>query len=274
MSDITIVTAFFDIGRGNLPKEKHGRVLPHYQHRDVETYLQYFGKQAEMQNDMIVYTSEDLAPKIYEMRKQHGLQDKTKIVVMPSYLPDELKEYKPKVEQILNSPEFFSRVANPHLLEYWNAYYDLVTNMKSFYVSHAINAELIDTELVAWIDFGYCREASSVPSCKKWSYDFDPDKIHFWNLIPIEPERPIDSIIYTGDVYIMGCHIVAGKEKWKYLNSLVIGCLNKLIEHNLIDDDQGLWLMAYLTNPDAFELHQGNPNDWFNVFKTMNSCLQ
>ena len=114
MSDITIVTAFFDIGRGNLPKEKHGRELPQHQHRTPETYLQYFSKPAELQNDMVVYTTEDFAPKIYELRLKHGLQDRTKIVVMPSYLPDELKDYKPKVENILNSPDFFGKVANPH----------------------------------------------------------------------------------------------------------------------------------------------------------------
>ena len=49
---ISIVTAFFDIGRGNLPNEKHGRILPHYQHRSVDTYFDFFSKLAKIQNDM------------------------------------------------------------------------------------------------------------------------------------------------------------------------------------------------------------------------------
>jgi len=37
-NDITIVTAFFDIGRDRLPKEKYGRTLPDHQHRSIDKY--------------------------------------------------------------------------------------------------------------------------------------------------------------------------------------------------------------------------------------------
>lgn len=270
MSEITIVTAFFDLGRGSLPKEVRGRVLPHHQHRTTDTYFDYFSKQAKLQNNMVVYTTKDCAEKVYSIRKQYGLQDRTKIVVMDSYLPDDMKPYKEAIEKIQSSDEYISKITNPHLIEYWHADYVLVNIFKAFYVSHAINSGLIETDLTAWIDFGYCRNDDAVPPCNKWSYDFDDDKIHLFNIRPIEPERPIDSIIYTGDVYIMGCHIVAGTKKWEYFKGLILGCLNKLIEHKLIDDDQTLLLMAYLTNTSEFELHQGDPNDWFNIFRTLN----
>ena len=39
MNDITIVTAFFDIGRGEWTPDKG---LPHYLHRTNQTYLQRF----------------------------------------------------------------------------------------------------------------------------------------------------------------------------------------------------------------------------------------
>jgi hypothetical protein len=146
----------------------------------------------------------------------------------------------------------------------------LVNIFLFFYVANAIDSGLVKTDLTACIDFGYCRTDTTVLPCNKWSYDFNTDKIHLFNIRPIEPERPIDSIIYTGDVYIMGCHIVAGTKKWEYFRNLVFGCLSKLIEHNLIDDDQTLLLMAYLTNPAEFELHSVDPEDWFIIFKNYN----
>jgi protein YibB len=269
-NDITIVTAFFDLGRGSLPTEVRGRVLPHYQHRNNDTYFDYFNKQAKLQNDMVVYTTKDFAEKVHDIRKQYGLENRTKIVIMDSYLPDEMKPYKQAIEKIQSSPAYIDKITNPHLIEYWHTDYVLVNIFKAFYVTHAINSGLVKTDLTAWIDFGYCRNDTTVPPSSKWSYNFDVNKMHLFNIRTIEPERPIDSIIYTGDVYIMGCHIVGGTKQWEYFRGLIIGCLNKLIEHNLIDDDQTLLLMSYLTNPSEFELHYVDPSDWFIIFKKFN----
>lgn len=270
MSDITIVTAFFDIGRGNLPESKHGRILPHYQHRDNNTYFEFFKKQAKLQNDMVIYTTENFAKLVYSIREDYGLGNKTKIVVMPSYLPEELSHYKSDIEKIQSSPEYYNKVINPQLIEYWHSDYVLVNIFKSFYVTHAINSGLVKTELTAWIDFGYCRTDTTVPPSNKWSYDFDKEKMHLFNIRPIEPQRTIDSIIYTGDVYIMGCHIVGGTKCWEKFKNLIIGNLDDLLEHKLIDDDQTLLLMAYLINPSEIELHYVDPSDWFIIFKEYN----
>ena len=101
-NDISIVTAFFDIGRGNLPQTKHGRVLPHYQHRSVDTYFDFFSKQAKLQNEMTIYTTEDFAGRVYDIRKQYGLEKMTNIVAMKSYLPDDMKEVKEMLSKIFD----------------------------------------------------------------------------------------------------------------------------------------------------------------------------
>ena len=105
MSNITVVTAFFDIGRENIPKEKHGRPLPHYQFRTVDTYFEYFKKLAKLQNDMVIYTTEDLAPRILEARKEYGLEEQTTIRVMDSYMPPGFEVYKEKVQKIMDRSE-------------------------------------------------------------------------------------------------------------------------------------------------------------------------
>jgi len=272
MSDITIVTAFFDIGRGNLPKEKYGRTLPHYQHRSVDTYFNYFSLLAKLKNNMVIYTTEDMVDRLVQIRDDNGLLDKTKIIVLPSYLPDEFKFTKSVIEEIMNSPEYYEKIDNPHLIEYWHSDYVLVNIFKALYVTDAIQKGLVETDLVAWIDFGYVRTPDTLPPTLEWKYNFNKDKIHFFNMREIDRMRHIDSIIYSGDVYIQGCHIVGGKEAWPKLMNLVLTNLKSLVECRLIDDDQTLLLMSYLSQPELFELRYNSPDDWFRIFKDYNNA--
>lgn len=272
MSDITIVTAFFDIGRGNLPNEKHGRVLPQYQHRGVDTYFEYFNNLAKIKNDMVIYTTEDFADRILEIRKQYNLENKTHVISLPSYLPKGMEDMKDRIEKIMDDENYWGNVVNPQLIEYWHSDYVLVNIFKSFYVQHAINSGIVKNKLAAWIDFGYVRNLETLPSSLEWKYPFDEDKIHFFNMRDIDPDRTINDIIYTGDVYIQGCHIVAGVERWKDLAELMMHSLQTLVNNNLIDDDQTLLLMSYITSPYIFQLRPNSPHDWFRIFKDYNDA--
>ena len=269
--NITVVTAFFDIGRGNLPAEFRGRLLPHHQHRSVETYFEFFKNLAKLKNDMVIYTTREFEDRIRAIRIAEGLGDKTYVMVLPSYLPNGFDSIKQDVERIMEDETFWKKVHNPQLIEYWHADYVLINIFKALYVTHAINSGAIKNNLAAWIDFGYCRSPDTIPESKTWSYDFDPKKIHMFNMRDIEPERPIDDIIYTGDVYTQGCHIVAGVEMWPTFMQLMLFSLNKLIENNLIDDDQTLMLMSYLSKPELFQLRPNSPSDWFRIFKDYNN---
>lgn len=269
MNDISVVTAFYDIGRGNLPKVKHGRELPFYQHRSVDTYFEFFGNLAKLQNEMVIYTTPNFEDRVMTIRKSNGLEELTKVVTRESYLPTEYEEIKIKVQKTMDDPNYYGKVVNPQLIEYWHADYVLVNIFKSWYVTDAIQKNLISNDLTAWIDFGYVRNHTTIPPTNRWTYDFNKEKIHFFNQRPIE-QRPIDDIIFTGDVYIQGCHIVAGTKKWPLLKELVMKNVDMLLNHNLIDDDQTLLLMSLLTKPEEFKLHPADPNDWFRIFRTYN----
>lgn len=271
-NEITIVTAFYDIGRGNLPREKFGRVLPHYQHRNLDTYFEYFDRLAQMQNNLVVFTTEDLAQRIYDHRKKYGLQDRTQIVVSNSYMFTGMEVYKEKIDAIMASEEYRKDIVNPHFIEYWHSDYVLVNIFKAFYVDFAIQSGLVKTELTAWIDFGYCRQDATLPITRQWKYHFNKEKIHFFTNKKPEPDRAIKEIIDTGDVYIMGCHIVAGTKKWQLLKQLMHYSMDQLILNNMIDDDQTLLLISYLLRPEEFELrHVNHINDnWFVIFREYN----
>lgn len=265
----TIVTAFFDTGRGEVPSVIRGRQVPGYQRRTFDEYFYYFNFLASMKNDMIIFTEPRFADAINQIRASHGNLENTRVLVYDNGL-DDFKELLDAMNIVLNSDEYVNMVDNPHLIEYWNAKYNLVNFLKSHFVTQAYEQGLIKTDIAAWIDFGYCRNYESLSPSLKWDYDFNKDKIHLFNLRELEPQRPVEDIIKTGDVYIMGCHIVAGSHMWSQLRDLVFDNVNELLDRNLTDDDQTMLLLSYLKNPNIFELHPVDPSNWFIMFNKFN----
>jgi protein YibB len=263
MNNITIVTAFFDIGRGDWTPDKG---LPHYLQRTTETYLKRFGNMAKLENKMIVYTSEDLAKEVKFLRGEKP----TEVLIVD--FPNSFENLREKVSKIQKDPDYQAKI-NPMQVrnpEYWNADYVVVNALKSTFVNKAIELGLVKTDLVAWLDFGYCRDESTLNGVTNWSYPFDKEKIHFFNIKDWKEGTLIQDVIANNDVHITGPCIVAGKTVWPKLEYLVHFSIDELAKNNLIDDDQTLLLMSYLSQPDLFELHRVSTDDWFIVFKDYN----
>lgn len=264
MGNITIVTAFFDIGRGDWSSDKG---LPGYLQRTTDTYMERFGYLAELDNQIIVYTSKDQVQKVLELRK--GKECKTKIISVA--FEDLFPVYREKIERIQKDVNYLKQI-NPNQIrnpEYWSVDYVLVNLLKSHFVNDAIKNGYVDNDLVAWIDFGYCRDKETLNGVKSWSYPFNPDKIHFFDFRQYLGQ-PINYIISNNLVHMFGAKIVAGKAKWESLQELIFGAFNNLTAANLVDDDQTLMLLAYLYNPEIFELHRIDESDPFVMFRNFN----
>jgi len=263
MNDITIVTAFFDIGRGDWSPDKG---LPHYLQRTTKTYLERFSHMAKLENPMVVYTSKDMIDEIKFLRQDR----KTDILTLD--FPNSFEGLRNEIKRVQSSAEFQSKIhpsqiKNP---EYWNADYVLVNTLKASFVNKALQSDLIKTDLIAWLDFGYCREKDTLAGVKKWKYSFDKEKIHFFNIKDFVEGSFIQDIIANNDVHITGPCIVASKKMWPALESLVHHSVGELLKNDLIDDDQTLLLMSYLQAPELFELHRVSEQDWFIAFKDYN----
>ena len=261
MSDITIVTAFFDIGRGDWSPDKG---LPHYLQRTTQTYLERFGHMAKLENDMVVYTSKEFVDDIKFLR-----QDRPTTILTLDF-PNSFKVLREQISRVQNDPDYQAKI-NPMQVknpEYWNADYVLINALKSSFVNRALPQ--INTDLVAWLDFGYCRDESTLNGVEHWQYPFDEEKIHFFNIKEWEEGTFIQDVIFNNDVHITGPCIVAGKEMWPVLEALVYHSTTELLKNGLIDDDQTLLLMSYLSKPELFELHKVSDTDWFVAFKDYN----
>ena len=269
MGNITIVTAFFDIGRGDWTPDKG---LPHYLQRSNDTYFERFGYMATLDNEMIIFTSEEFVPRVWEYRKDK--EDKTKVVVV-DYV-NMCAEERLKIAEIQSNEQYRKKISSTQIKnpEYWSPDYVLVNFLKSYFVNQAIEQGLVSNGQVAWIDFGYCRSMDMLGGHTEWNYDFTPSKIHFFQHKVFETWRTISEIIALNDVHILGAKIIATKDMWPVLEKLINHCIGDLINNNLIDDDQTVMLMASLLKPELFEMHSiVNDHTWIDknsVFKEYN----
>lgn len=270
MSNISIVTAFYDIGRGNWSPQ-HGH--PQYLHRTVDTYIERFGYMTRLANDITVFTSEDLVEKIVA-----ACDPKSNVNVV---VFDALKHFNATREVIKNTQQsaiFKSKIHPSQIInpEYWNPDYVLVTNLKPYFVNKAIELKKVKNDLVSWVDFGYCRNIDKIPKSRMWEFNFDDKKIHLFSYKDYD-NTPIEQIVCTNNVYILGAKAVAHKTLWPAMLNLMQSSFNSLLEKQLVDDDQGLWLYSYIKNPSLFMLHNipdhqlgHDPFVLFNNFNT--SC--
>ena len=204
---------------------------------------------------MVIYTSPNLADRVWQYRKN---KPETTKIVGARTRGRIFRQCRNQIIKIQKDPKYQTRIdpsqnRNP---EYWNADYVLITNLKARFTNIAIQNNLVTNDMVAWIDFGYCRSKNTIPPSNKWEYKFNPEKIHMFNYKDYQFEKPIEDVIATNDVYILGAKVVAHKKLWGEMDNLMQQSYHIFQKNNLVDDDQGLWLMSYIFKPDLFELHK------------------
>ena len=263
-NNITIVTAFYDIGRENWK----------YYSRRINTYFECFERLCQLENQIIVFSESKFSTRfnqiIENVKSDLIVVYQEKEDIFDRELMDQIEDAQKHLQ------ERGELCGNGHPPEYWCSEYVLVNYLKSYFCISAIESEAYVNDTIAWIDFGYLREQKQVPESKKWRYDFD-DKIHLWNIQDIPDQVNVWRTIQSNQVYIQGCHIVCSKSKWYELNRLMKEQLNYLLSQSLIDDDQTLLLLSYKANSEQFSLHKEvidySDLDWFFIFKYYNLCV-
>lgn len=265
---ISICTAFFDIGRSDWTGFIGGHPLPGYLKRTTDEYFTNFERLLKLENDIIVFTSQDLLPRF----EKYHLPNLT-VIAFDDWERDLHPEIRKRVMEIQQMPSFYNTLQQPYNPEYWSPSYVMVNLLKSYFVNYAFEWDLVQTEMVSWLDFAYMRSDENLPSNNKWSYDFDPNTIHLFSGKQNVPHSiDIKELVITNNVLIHGCHIVASKNNWRFLMEEIFNAMNRLLDNNLVDDDQSLLVAAYVANPNLYEIHYINENDggWFQAVKRFN----
>ena len=261
--DITIVTAFFDIGRG----EWRGGGAKF--RRSVDDYFAMFARLAKLKNQIIVFTEPDLAARVLELRRSNDLEDRTIVVAIPDLFESGLvAPVKAAIERRM-SDLFRHWVIKPESPEYCEPRYVLVNALKSAFVCAALDLGLVEAPQAAWIDFGYCRDDQRFDPAQPWRFDAG-GKINLFHISALD-ETPIYRVVRYGTVYFQGCHIVGPAPAWRALAAEMSFGLAALLACDLVDDDQTLLLMAWRKNPDSYRIHAVDASDWFIVFRRFRS---
>jgi protein YibB len=263
---VSIVTAFFDLGRSNWQGEVNGRPIHGSQIRSNEQYLTWFNNLARMKNQMIILTERKFVAPILEMRRKCGLEPITSVMVCDGvFAPNgPLIQMIGLITQSIR-PEFQAFVRDPALPEYWNAKYIMMTHLKSVLVCSAIRLGLNLHRQVAWMDFGYCRDDRRFEIGVPWRFDCRERMNLFYMREP--DNRPVFDIVRTGDVYFQAGVIVGPAERWFRFTQLMDEAISSLLSCGLVDDEQTAMVMSYRREPELFRINAVNSPDWFSVLR-------
>lgn len=263
--EVTIVTAFFDTGRGNWEKNiKSG----HYR-RTNDTYLQYFSNLAIIRNKIIILTDPEFASDVLQFRANANLAERTAVITIYRIFDSELinaLHYGIKLRMNARLSQFvWSRDAP----EYNEPKYVIVNALKSVFVCTAIELGFVNSEQVAWIDFGYCRDGDRFDPATPWRFNSE-GKMNLFRVMN-DDKRPIFQVVRSGAVFFHGSKIVGPKESWGAFSDEIRKSMTSLMECDLIDDDQTLLLMAWRRQPELYNVHNIQPGDFFVVFKNFDA---
>lgn len=246
MEEITVVTAFFDIGRAKIKNFE----------RDNDKYISYFKFWARMRNNLIIYTDKKTAEKVLEIRKSFNLQDRTKIIIIDDVYALDSDVYQ-KIKTALSHEICVNFRKKPQNPESWNPQYNYITFLKPYFVADAVDRGYADG-LVAWIDFGFNHAGETCVKAEEfdflWRYNF-ANKIHLFALEELD-DIPIFEIVRTMKAYIAGAVMVAPAQLWAKLADSYKEAAITLAQCGFADDDQTLAIMAYRKNPQIFEIHK------------------
>jgi protein YibB len=249
MSDISLVTAFFNIGRENF------KAIP----RTDDTYLNNFKFWARMRNNLVVYTDSVTAAKVTEIRANFGLADKTNVIVI-----DDITSIEPEIldrMKKIRETDWFERFrilpnATSNIPQY-----SYLMLLKTWFLADATKNGYVDG-MVAWIDFGFNHGGKLYTNPEdfdfEWSYDFS-DKIHLFYYEKIDKKPTYEMVRRLCDS-IMGCIYVLPAHYCETLWELTREAMEHLLAVGLYDDDQMLLLMAYRAKSEIFDMHESK---WF-----------
>jgi protein YibB len=276
--EITLVTAFLDIGRDNWENNDFKRTTNFYINSFL-TYLNYPYK-------MVCYIDEKYFEHVYKVYKKSPYQNKQFIPIHREWLDQNIHAWRQieKDRNILNDPNFKKFLKGR--LEFMypegipeeneqrtylcpeNIYpeYNVINHSKIDFISHAIKNGFINTYYTAWSDFGYFstyhKDGESLPTETIDTNKLDPNKITIClrrEIIEDDKDMFFTLLfayeLFIGAFYAGPTHIMEG------FKDIYHDCVEELYRNGISDDDQHVYIRCYMKNPDIFNLsiHRG---DW------------
>lgn len=251
---MTIVTAFYDIGRGEFGKKKsENKKLQ----RDCSEYLRNFAFWAGVKNKLIIFTSAEFKEEILKIRKEAG-GGQTEIILK------ELESFDngalTKMKQVFLDFDQSKGRKNPANLECVSSEYDYLMYCKPFFVCEAIQRGLCENEIL-WLDFGYNHGGKFFVNPLQFDFELVPqrkinkEKLNFFKLKDEEKEH-FATIYFSMEVFLSGMFVYGNNQNWQIFREDIKKAFEAFASLGLIDDDQPLFLWCVRNNAKNYHLNR------------------
>lgn len=257
MSEITLVTAFYDIGRSDWKSAWFNRKSEEYL-KSFETFLNY-------DYQMIIFVDDKHYDALTKMIAASEYASSKKLIrINETWMQENIWAWSrlDRETEIMNSVEYKSLIPNRIAMGYpenVNPKYTIITHSKIDFVGYAIDNELCSTDLVMWIDFGYFHnklEPKHIPHKKIATEKFNWDTINLCGMNPIdESDRDVIATLKTAHVKICAYLFAATKVNMKKFQTMCHDALLFYQENGIADDEQAVWLHCYFTEKSFFSIH-------------------
>ena len=266
--EITVVTAFFDLGRGDW-KVGSNKTSPFQ--RSTDHYFEYFSHLAKLKNPMVIFVAPEHQQRVLEIRRQAGLEKFTHIYSLSDVF--ELPALKVLAAEVQSkmTPSFRAWTRFPKSPEYNYSNYVVLDALKSIFVNTAIDAKAVATDQVAWLDFGYARDKKCFDASKPWRFN-GGGKINLFHMRPID-NLPIFKVVQRGYVYFQGGCKIGPIGAWPAFSEAIDHSLAALLTADLVDDEQTLLLMAWRANSELYRIHAMDRSDWRVAIRFFNETM-
>ena len=259
-----IVTAFVDIGRDTWSRNRVGaRSVPRFLDRSVDTYIESFHRLTRLKNQILVFGESELRTKLGTLPSNVEFVD-----LGQNYLSQH-QELLDEISRVQKDPSFIKLVKDPRMPEYWSPEYVLVNFLKATFVNRAISNYSNPEKTFAWIDFGYAKDFTRIPASEPWMVP-TTDKLVIFAFEDPLLARPVFKYTRENKVVIQGCHLVGLAPAWREFQELMEFAIRAFLSVGMIDDDQGLMLLAVQKKPEIFGVNSAIPG-WFNLFEHFNA---
>jgi len=254
-----IVQALFDIER-----DKWDNFTMSY-----HTYLHWMRNVLSLDANIVVYTEEKFFKAIFDNRKVFDPDmSKTKIIVQTL---DQLTAYKLFYTRLKNLMESqaFKELSSFDVPEMNKPLYNVLMFNKLYWLRHARDSKLFDSDVLVWKDSGTYRDDLDTYSYKKWP---DPSKI-VPNKTTFFCHHDRISIANIQDHalsqmrFIHGTTFFVPNNELDFLIDEVEYTIDQSLKSNYIGSDEKMFDITYLRNPDRFHLIKCSWREYFPFFE-------
>jgi len=259
---VTIVTAFFDIGR-----EHRG------DGRSVEEYKAWLKRTLQLNCNLYIVTEEKFRDFFMEHRPAHYATSLKIIDFKDSYY----HKYRDAMKTILDDPVYQSKIADPNRVECLLPEYNIIQYSKFHYLQMAIKENQFQSSSFFWMDAGCSRFFMdvnvSVPYPSPVIHEFlkqNPDKFVIQKRHDLEYYPIDDEFVWKSANLLSGGMFGGGKDMVLKIAELVETVfLEKMLAKKNVNNEQLALAMVWKEYPDYFTLVDNVYRQHFSLFKLM-----